>query len=114
MQWQSSPGWRGATVKRLGASPKFILTAVLLAAWAGSAAAHFPIAGTAPHARPEGAPQITNDARSPEWMQQALFGISEPFPNSLLFLFDQGNWYTPFNRPGMPGIYDLRGWHGPR
>ncbi len=25
----------------------------------------------------------------------------------------QGEWYTPFSRPGMPGPYDLRGWHRP-
>ena len=27
------------------------------------------------------------------------------------FLEDQGNWYTPFNHPGMTGRYDIRGWH---
>jgi len=113
MQLQSNREWRHATAIRLGICPKFIL-AMVVVALAGSAEAQFPIAGTAPHARPEGAPQITNDARSPEWMRHALFGVSEPYPTSLLFLLDQGNWYTPFNRPGMPGVYDLRGWHGPR
>jgi hypothetical protein len=49
--------------------------------------------------------------RTPAWYAQALTGISQPFPYSLRFLEDQGNWYTPFNRPGMPGRYDIRGWH---
>ncbi len=47
------------------------------------------------------------------WYQQALTGISKPYPYSIRFLEDQGNWNTPFNRPGMTGRYDLRGWHNP-
>jgi hypothetical protein len=37
--------------------------------------------------------------------------VSQPYPASLRFLEDQGNWYTPFNRPGMLPPYDIRGWH---
>lgn len=41
---------------------------------------------------------------------RALHGIDGPTKN-LEFLDDQGSWYTPFDHPGMPGPYDLRGWH---
>jgi hypothetical protein len=71
----------------------------------------FPVAGVRPWERPAGAPVITSFARSPAWFKRALTGISEPFPPSLRFLENQGAWYTPFNRPGMPGRYDIRGWH---
>jgi hypothetical protein len=103
---QRSRRWGRRTVKFLSAG--CVATAV------GVAEASFPVAGLAPYARPAGAPVLTQDARSPEWMRHALFGVSEPFPTSLLFLMYQGHWYTPFTRPGMPGIYDIRGWHGPR
>ena len=71
----------------------------------------FPIAGTQPSHRPAGAPTITEVVKPDGWYTQALTGISEPFPSSLRFLEDQGNWYTPFNRPGMLAPYDIRGWH---
>ena len=45
------------------------------------------------------------------WYTNALTGISKPYPYSMLFLESQGAWYTPFNRPGMPGYYDIRGLH---
>jgi hypothetical protein len=77
---------------------------------AGAAYA-FPVAGVRPWERPAGAPVITVFAKSPAWYQRALTGISEPIPPSLRFLESQGAWYTPFNRPGMPGRYDIRGWH---
>ncbi|MGF1548833.1 MAG: hypothetical protein ACFCUG_16075 [Thiotrichales bacterium] len=88
--------------------------AVLLAGLANAAQAAYPIAGLSPDRRPEGAPVITHDAHSPAWVNEALRGIPQPYPQSLLFLMNQGNWYTPFTRPGMPGSYDLRGWHGTR
>lgn len=72
----------------------------------------YPIAGTAPQQRPANAPTVppvTN--RSKEWYQKALTGVSEPYPPSLNFLDNQGNWYTPFTRPGMVGPYDIRRWH---
>jgi len=49
--------------------------------------------------------------KSPEWQAQALRGVEKPIPPSLRFLEDQGAWFTPFNRPGMRGRYDLRGMH---
>jgi hypothetical protein len=78
---------------------------------AAAAGTGFPIAGMTPWQRPAGAPVISQVVRTPAWYEQALTGISQPFPYSLRFLEDQGNWYTPFNRPGMPGRYDIRGWH---
>jgi hypothetical protein len=85
--------------------------AALLPALAGPAAAEFPVAGTQPWARPVGAPQITSVTHDPAWFQRAMHGISPPHPQSLRWLDDQGNWYTPFTRPGMPPPYDIRGWH---
>jgi hypothetical protein len=73
--------------------------------------ADFPVAGTQPHARPVGAPTITEVRRDKAWHARALTGISQPVPPSLRWLDDQGNWYTPFTRPGMPPPYDIRGWH---
>lgn len=77
----------------------------------GPGLAEPPVAGTQPHARPAGAPQITSVTRDPAWFQRAMHGISQPHPQTLRWLDDQGNWYTPFNRPGMPPPYDIRGWH---
>lgn len=72
----------------------------------------YPIAGTQPSERPAGAPVIAEVHKPKGWYEQALTGISAPYPASLRFLEDQGNWYTPFNHPGMPGRYDIRHWHG--
>ena len=69
------------------------------------------IAGEHPDRRPEKAPVITQVTRDSAWYQRALTGISPPYPASLRFLEDQGNWYTPFIHPGMTGRYDIRGWH---
>lgn len=74
-------------------------------------AADYPIAGTEPSQRPTAAPTIADVDRSGDWYTQALRGITRPYPFSLQFLEDQGDWHTPFNRPGMPGRYDIRGWH---
>ena len=71
----------------------------------------YPIAGTNPSQRPQGAPKIEEVIKPEGWYSRALTGISQPYPSSLRFLEDQGNWYTPFNRPGMPGRYDIRGWY---
>ena len=68
------------------------------------------IAGLDPDRRPATAPVITQYHRSPGWFGQALHGISTPYPPSLRFLENQANWYTPFNRPGLGGAYDLRHW----
>lgn len=71
----------------------------------------FPIAGTQPSERPAGAPVIREVRKPDGWYSRALTGISKPYPASLKFLEDQGNWYTPFDHPGMPGRFDIRGLH---
>ena len=71
----------------------------------------YPIAGLTPDQRPAGAPVVKKIERTPGWYVSALQGVSEPYPYSLKFLENQGNWYTPFIYPGMPGPYDIRGWH---
>jgi uncharacterized protein YceK len=77
-----------------------------------SAEGGYPIAGTQPSERPAGAPVIREVQKPQGWYTRALTGISQPYPPSLRFLEDQGNWYTPFNHPGMHGRYDIRGWYG--
>jgi len=72
-----------------------------------------PVVGLNPSKRPDSAPTITEMDRNSTWYSLALTGISRPYPSSLSFLDDQGNWYTPFIRPGMVGRYDIRGWHEP-
>lgn len=69
------------------------------------------IAGVEPSVRPAWAPVLDAVNHDSEWYARALTGIESPFPASLRFLEDQGNWYQPFIRPGMTGPYDLRGWH---
>ncbi len=71
----------------------------------------YPIAGVQPDERPENAPSITKVEKEAGWYQKALTGLEPPYPRSFQFLEDQGNWYTPFNQPGMTGPYDIRGWH---
>jgi hypothetical protein len=86
------------------------MTACLIGA-AGGVRAEYPIAGLTPYERPAGAPVIEQVVKDDAWYQIALTGISKPYPASLRFLEDQGNWYTPFIHPGMTGRYDIRGWH---
>jgi hypothetical protein len=74
----------------------------------------YPVAGTTPWQRPAGAPVIEWVRHDQGWYEHALTGISPPYPRSLYFLDNQGNWYTPFNRPGMLPPYDIRGWHRAR
>ncbi len=69
------------------------------------------VAGLNPSSRPAGAPVISSVKKGAAWYRQALHGVIPPYPASLRFLEDQGNWYTPFTRPGMTGPYDIRGWH---
>lgn len=68
-----------------------------------------PIAGLTPYERPAGAPVIKNISMTPEMRARATRGIAQPLPPGLGFLNDQGAWYTPFSRRGMPGYYDIRG-----
>ena len=81
---------------------------------AGVASAQGPVAGTAPDRRPDGAPVIARLEHDGAWFRRALTGVERPYPWSLRFLDDQGAWHTPFNRPGMTGPYDIRGWHRER
>ena len=76
-----------------------------------TAESEYPIAGVTPWERPAGAPIIQWVQRDKAWFEKALTGISQPYPRSLFFLDNQGNWYSPFNRPGMLPPYDLREWH---
>ncbi|MBK8508065.1 MAG: hypothetical protein V9G63_16060 [Candidatus Competibacter sp.] len=71
------------------------------------------ISGLIPSQRPANAPIIKIVQKNGSWYKKALTGIEPPYPFSLRFLEDQGNWHTPFNRPGMTGAYDIRGWHKP-
>ena len=90
-----------------------VLVGVSVSGWGpvAPADAAFPIAGIRPSQRPQGAPVIKTVQRTPDWYRHALTGVSRPYPYSLQFLENQGNWYTPFNHPGMHGRYDIRGWH---
>ncbi|MFZ1679860.1 MAG: hypothetical protein WAT70_02475 [Rhizobiaceae bacterium] len=90
----------------------FATTGWVLVLCAGAAAAEPFVAGLLPDQRPPLAPRIVDHVAPPEWRQRALHGIGEPIPPSLRFLDDQGAWFTPFDHPGMPGRYDIRGWHG--
>lgn len=72
----------------------------------------YPIAGVAPSQRPEGAPVVSTVANAAQLETRLLHGITKPVPESIQhWVKDQGGWFNPFSRPGMPGRYDLRGWH---
>lgn len=94
---------------------KATCAALLLASMTSlaSAAPEEFIAGVEPAQRPEGAPTLDTMAKDAAWYRRALSGIQPPHPVSFRFLEDQGPWYTPFNRPGMTGPYDIRNWHLP-
>ena len=94
-----------------GSTLAFFLMAMSLPSWSADANAA-PVAGLAPYERPAGAPVIRSVARTPEQAAKLTTGVTQPLPQGLEWLKDQGNWYTPFTRPGMVGYYDLRGWHG--
>lgn len=90
------------------------LTLALLCPHGAMAAESEPaVAGVEPSRRPDGAPVQTTAGKDAAWYRQALTGVSRPYPPSLRFLEDQGGWYSPFNRPGMTGPYDIRNWHQP-
>lgn len=100
--------------KDLPRQTRLWLAASFLASWAPfSYGADDFIAGTEPSQRPTGAPVLTTLAKGADWYRTALTGITPPYPTSLRFLEDQGAWYTPFNRPGLTGPYDIRNWHRP-
>lgn len=68
------------------------------------------VAGLNPAQRAVGAPMLDSFEQNEAWRANALQGIHEP-QTGLDFLKDQGAWYTPFNRPGLTGRYDIRGLH---
>lgn len=84
----------------------------MMSTGAAFAAERPPVAGLMPHQRPAGAPVITAPVRAANWDEKFLFGVARPVPQSLQWKKDQGGWFTPFDRAGMTGPYDLRGWHG--
>lgn len=78
----------------------------------GADFATMAMAGLTPYERPAGAPAVKSVSRTPEQTARGTAGIGQPMPPGIEWLKDQGAWYTPFERPGMVGYYDLRGWHG--
>lgn len=89
-----------------------IASALLLSCLTASGLAQdLAIAGITPDKRPENAPVITKAVKGDGWYGRALTGVVAPYPASLRFLENQGNWFNPFIRPGMTGPYDIRDWH---
>lgn len=106
----ASVAWRLAIPAAIMA---MALTAVSPRALAAAAAEAppYPIAGLKPQQRPAGAPVMT---QAPALPPLALTGVTSPVPASIeRWSKNQGAWYSPFLHPGMPGPYDLRGWHQP-
>lgn len=96
--------------------PSLVLSAAICIAIGGfssGARAEPYVAGTDPSKRPAAAPKIKAVVRDDAFFDSALHGVSKPYPPSLMFLKDQGNWYSPFTHPGMHGLYDIRQWHSP-
>lgn len=105
--------WRDRAVAN---TPKLMIVALAYTIWISLPASAdesepYPVAGTNPEQRPANAPVSQEPDKSSDWYKNALHGIDAPYPASLRFLEDQGNWYTPFTHPGMTGPYDIRGWH---
>ena len=68
----------------------------------------YPVAGSMPDRRPEGAPVMS----LPERAVTSPRGVGAPVPESIQrWIIDQGGWFNPFFYPGMAGRYDLRGLH---
>ena len=88
-----------------------VVSTIIISTCSQALFAGYPVAGVTPYERPQGAPSITAVVHDADWYQRALTGISRPYPSSLRFLENQGNWYTPFIHPGMGHPYDIRGWH---
>ncbi|MCA0405856.1 MAG: hypothetical protein LCH39_06875 [Proteobacteria bacterium] len=93
---------------KIAAASVLALGALVLA---NPATAQQVVGGVTPWERPASAPRIIEVKHDQTWYRRALTGVSQPYPASLGFLDHQGDWYTPFIRPGMPGFYDLRRWH---
>ncbi len=91
--------------------PMLLTTLLLLFAPNGQADDIPYVAGTKPSERPATAPVLTEVNKDAAWYSNALHGVEQPYPYSLHFLENQGNWFIPFTHPGMTDRYDLRGWH---
>ncbi len=92
-----------------GAAVAFVLSSA--AAFGAGAERAYPVAGIHPDQRPAGAPVIEFMSRNAAWYENALAGVSRPYPKSLYFLDSQGAWFNPFQHPGMNPPYDIRGRH---
>ncbi|MDP1651323.1 MAG: hypothetical protein Q8L56_01220 [Rhodocyclaceae bacterium] len=106
------PDKRAFSLSNVVAGGAVPLAAVLLLSMGGAHAASPspPVAGLQPDRRPA-LPVIDDVARPAEWYQRAFSGVETPYPWTLRFVNDQGNWHNPFMAPGMTGRYDIRGWH---
>lgn len=82
------------------------------AAWAQAPSAAPWVAGLVPDQRPGAAPVQAPLIADLALQQQRLAGITTPWPGQVARIAEQGRWYSPMFRPGMPGRYDLRGLHG--
>lgn len=89
------------------------LTLIISAGSAEAAAGSPALAGLKPDQRPA-APVVREVVKTDDWYRRAFTGVEQPYPWSLQFIHQQGNWHNPFMAPGMTGPYDLRGWHGQR
>ncbi len=69
------------------------------------------VGGSTPDKRPSHVPSIEKMVKDADRYATALTGLYRPYPLGMKFLERQGVWYTPFNRPGMTGPYDMRSWH---
>lgn len=94
-----------------GRSLRVVILAVLFFLFLADSDAQDFIGGSTPAVRPADAPRISRLIRDDTYFDRSLRGVSKPYPPSLMFLKDQGAWYSPFTRPGMHGRYDLRSWH---
>ena len=95
---------------RVGSALAIGLMALSLPSWSADADAA-PIGGLTPYERPAGLPVIKSPVRTPEQAARVTSGVARPLPPGIEWLKDQGAWYTPFDKPGMVGYYDLRSWH---
>lgn len=115
MMAQPRRSWRSVAERvALLATLAVTMSSTLLQAQEAAPVTSAFVAGTTPDRRPPSAPQLKTYDKSPAWFEHALTGVSKPIPPSLGFLESQGGWFTPFTRPGMPGLYDIRGLHAAR
>ncbi len=98
-------------INTISATLILFLFCMICTIYSSAVVAGYSVAGTAPWQRPVDAPFIEFVQHDHKWYEKALVGVDAPYPRSLYFLDNQGNWYTPFTSPGMVGPYDIRKWH---